>query len=160
MICYKHTTFLPLVPMTWCASVYNENDLVGESRYTRFLHLQRDCANNDCTFNEYLLYFIRVLEFIIRKGILHEFSEFSTPPDPPNPGWGWGRVVKGLAGGFRPPTTNTRSPTLHQIGVGGNWVATVCIPFGASDNGTEHFVFMNAQSIPLPPEKTVTVTSD
>ena len=48
---------LLVVPVTWCnTNAYNEDDLAGESWYTENVCLLRDCANNACVCNEYLLY--------------------------------------------------------------------------------------------------------
>ena len=43
------------MPITWCASACNEDDLAGESWYTRFCCLRRDFAYNEWAYNEYFL---------------------------------------------------------------------------------------------------------
>ena len=50
---YRHKIEVFFVSITRCAIAYNEDDVAGESWYTRFWFLWRDCANK-----EYLLDFM------------------------------------------------------------------------------------------------------
>ena len=54
---YRHMCLF-CVPVSWCASVYNEDDVAGESWYTEKVCLYRDYACNECACNEKLLYWI------------------------------------------------------------------------------------------------------
>ena len=70
------------VPVTWCASAYNEDILAGESWYTRFWCLFRDNAYNKCACNEYLSYmylafspyFCTIVRFCHIKFVNHKCS--------------------------------------------------------------------------------------
>ena len=44
------------VPVSWCASAYNEDDLAGESWSTEKVCLYHDCTCNEYACNEKLLY--------------------------------------------------------------------------------------------------------
>ena len=55
IIRYRHRIALFCVPVTGVlVSAYNEDDLAGESWYTRFWFLYSDCAYNECANNELL----------------------------------------------------------------------------------------------------------